>query len=191
MSDGVLVVSSVVNFYNSILPLLKKTGCSNTVHAVSIADARRILMTNDITSVIINCPLNDGFGIDFATELAIKKTYAILIFVSHEFFERATEKCSELPLLLLSKPTSSDVISNTLPLLLGTAKKLSSIDKKAPDSDNKAELLRLLGHAKLILISSFGMSEEQSHKYIERRAMEARKTKNEIAQSIITAYSNR
>ena len=71
---------------------------------------------------------------------------------------------------------------------MSTAKKLMCLDKTKEKELSRAEALKILSRAKLILISSFGMSEEQAHKYIERRAMEMRKTKNEIALSIINSY---
>lgn len=191
MAESILVVSSTIKFYNSILPLLKKNGNGEDLHALTVTDAKRILMTNNISAIIINCPLKDEYGLDFATELSSKQNYAVLVFVNSEFLEKAKEKCQQTSVLLLGKPTSAEIISNTLPLLLGLAKKLKSILRESPENKDKTEQLKLQGHAKLILISSFGMSEEQAHKYIEKRAMEFRKTKSEIAKSIITAYGNR
>lgn len=191
MAESILVVSSTIKFYNSILPLLKKTGNGEDLHALTVTDAKRILMTSNISAIIINCPLKDEYGLDFATELSSKQNCAVLVFVNSEFLEKAKEKCQQTSVLLLGKPTSAEIISNTLPLLLGLAKKLKSILRESPENKDKTEQLKLQGHAKLILISSFGMSEEQAHKYIEKRAMEFRKTKSEIAKSIITAYGNR
>lgn len=191
MAESILVVSSTIKFYNSILPLLKKNGNGEDLHALTVTDAKRILMTNNISAIIINCPLKDEYGLDFATELSSKQNCAVLVFVNSEFLEKAKEKCQQTSVLLLGKPTSAEIISNTLPLLLGLAKKLKSILRESPENKDKTEQLKLQGHAKLILISSFGMSEEQAHKYIEKRAMEFRKTKSEIAKSIITAYGNR
>ncbi len=192
MSDehGILIVSSFVKFSNCLIPIVQKISAKNTYCAVSIADAQKILMTHNISSLIINAPLSDGFGLDFAVKCAKEKNYAVLMFVPKELFEQASQKTSPYGILTLQKPNTPDIVEQSVSLLEATAKKISSLTTGASDCSDKIEELKLLTRAKLILISSLGMTEAQAHKFIERRAMEARKTKSAIARSIITSYGN-
>ena len=48
--------------------------------------------------------------------------------------------------------------------------------------------IRLIDRAKLTLIQYLKMSEEESHKYIEKQAMDLRITKVEVAKNILKIY---
>lgn len=185
---NILIVSSYKSFFTLIKSYLSGFGTDNIFTASSISEAQKALMTKPISAIIINTPLSDGLGLDFATECADKKFYAVLLFAKKELFGQITEKASPHGILTLSEKTDSATLSEAFSVLMSTAKKLMGLDKTKEKELSLAEALKLSSRAKLILISSFGMSEEQAHKYIERRAMEMRKTKNEIALSIINSY---
>ena len=52
----------------------------------------------------------------------------------------------------------------------------------------EVEDMRLINRAKYVLIESLGYSENRAHKFIERRAMDERKTRREIALEILKTY---
>ncbi len=183
-----LIVSSYKNFFTVTKSYLEGFGADNIFLASSISEAQKLIMTKSISAIIINTPLSDGLGLNFATECADKKFYALLLFAKKDLFGQITEKASPHGILTLPEGTDSATLSEAFLVLMSTAKKLSSLDKDKEKELSRAEDLKISSRAKLILISSFGMSEEQAHKYIERRAMEMRKTKNEIALSIINSY---
>lgn len=189
-ASGVLVVSSFVRLYDSLVPMLKKCGFKDIYHAISISDAKRLIMTKNIASVIINSPLSDGYGLDFATECASEKNLAVLMFVKKELFTQTTEKAAPSGILTLPKPNAPETVAQSLLLLFSTAEKLLKMSDKSTHKNKKAEELRYISRAKMLLINSLGMTEEQAHKYIERRAMEARKTKKSIAEGIINSYGS-
>jgi response regulator NasT len=185
---NILIVSSYKNFFIKIKPYLSGFGAADILTAPSISEAQKLLMTKNISAIIINTPLSDGLGLDFATECAVKKFYAVLLFAKQELFGQITEKAAPHGILTLPEGTDAATLSEAFSVLMSTAIKLMKLDKTKEKELSRAEALKISSRAKLILISSFGMSEEQAHKYIERRAMEMRKTKNEIALSIINSY---
>ncbi len=147
-------------------------------------------MTQNISVIIINTPLTDGLGLDFAIECANKKFFAVMLFSKDELFGQIKERTSPYEIFVLSEKTDKNTLSQALIVLISTAKKLSRLETQSGEKLTKALELKLISRAKMILISSFGMNEEQAHKYIERRAMEARKTRKSIAESIINLYGN-
>lgn len=186
---NVLTVSRSIKFFDRILPLIETHLNGKAFFAADSSEAKKQLMTSSFDAVIINAPLPDGFGIDFSLECAVKKNLPVLMLIPKEYFEPANGKLKNSGILTLPKPTTGETLSQTLLLLKATSVNL----KKLSDSASKtaaADELKTLTRAKMLLISSLGMSEEQAHKYIERRAMEARKTKIYIAQSIIKSYGN-
>ena len=52
----------------------------------------------------------------------------------------------------------------------------------------KGEEIRLVDRAKCALIQYLGMSEATAHRYIEKQAMDLRKTKVQIAEGILKTY---
>ena len=52
----------------------------------------------------------------------------------------------------------------------------------------KLEELRYVSRAKFLLITEQGMSEEAAHRYIEKSAMDTRRTRKEVSLEIIAKY---
>ena len=48
--------------------------------------------------------------------------------------------------------------------------------------------IRMVNRAKWLLIDNLGMSEKDAHHYIEKRAMDSRQTRREVAEGIIRTY---
>jgi response regulator NasT len=54
----------------------------------------------------------------------------------------------------------------------------------------KIEDIRVIDRAKCILISSMKMSEQESHRYIEKQAMDMRSSRRIVAEGILKRYEN-
>ena len=68
--------------------------------------------------------------------------------------------------------------------------RLKIAERKAQRLENREDELRVVNHAKWVLISNLGMSESDAHKYIEKQAMDMRMPKKEVAANIIKTYEN-
>ena len=64
-----------------------------------------------------------------------------------------------------------------------TGDKLLTSNKRLED---KIEELKLVDRAKCLLIMHEGMDEQEAHKYIEKKAMDLRISRREVAQKIIS-----
>jgi len=53
---------------------------------------------------------------------------------------------------------------------------------------NKIEEVRLIDRAKSVLIQYLKLTEPQAHRFIEKRAMDMRMTRKEVAESILKTY---
>ena len=63
------------------------------------------------------------------------------------------------------------------------------LEKKTVTLEEKMDEIRTVNHAKWVLINHMKMSEDEAHRYIEKQAMDTRKSKREIAEGIIKTYS--
>lgn len=67
--------------------------------------------------------------------------------------------------------------------------RLRQFEKKSLSIEEKMAEIRLVNKAKWILISQLSMSEPESHRYIEKQAMDRCVTRRSIAEEIIRTYS--
>ncbi|MDR0930197.1 MAG: ANTAR domain-containing protein [Clostridiales bacterium] len=54
--------------------------------------------------------------------------------------------------------------------------------------NQKIEDIRIIDRAKLVLISYLKMTEDEAHKYIEKQAMNTRRTRRAVAESVLKTY---
>ena len=63
-------------------------------------------------------------------------------------------------------------------------------EKKTRTLREKMDSIRIVNRAKWLLIERLGMTEQDAHGYIEKEAMNRRRTSREIAEEIIRMYEN-
>ena len=66
--------------------------------------------------------------------------------------------------------------------------RLRKSEKKALSIEEKMEEIRLANRAKWLLIDELKMSEPDTHRYIEKQAMDRCVSKREVAEEIIKTY---
>lgn len=185
---GVLIVSSSEKFNDYMLKMLPENEFYPIDCAFSAADAGRKILEKNYDIVIVNAPLRDDLGIRFALDAADNVERCVLLFVKNDLFEEVTAKVVDYGILTLSKPTSASMISQSIRILCAVREKMKRLEKQSVSLADKMEEIRIVNHAKWLLIDALGMSEEEAHKYIEKRAMDERCTKRKIAELITQTY---
>ena len=61
-------------------------------------------------------------------------------------------------------------------------------EEKQASVEEKIEEIRLVNHAKWLLIQCLSMTEAEAHRYIEKQAMDTRQSKRMVAENIIRTY---
>ncbi|MBQ9520826.1 MAG: ANTAR domain-containing protein [Acholeplasmatales bacterium] len=184
---SVLLVSSSKNFANGIISALSLNNYEVTL-SDTILKAKRILVEKDFDIIIVNSPVIDDFGLDFAIDEAIRDISGVLMFVKPELESEVYYKTYQYGILTLTKPTSEGILLQTLRLLCVTRMKRESMREKTKDMKERLEEIRIVNTAKMLLIEHKHISEDEAHKYIEKRAMNLRKSKVKIASEIIEDY---
>ena len=64
------------------------------------------------------------------------------------------------------------------------------MEAKQATVEDKIQEIRLVNKAKWALIQCLGMTEEEAHRHIEKRAMDERLTRREVASRILSTYSH-
>ena len=154
----------------------------------SVGEARRTLVNAAFDLILVNAPLPDGMGIDFAMEACAESDAGVLLLIKSELYEETYYKVLPAGVITLPKPTSTQMVSQSLRVLCAIRERLRGMRQHQATVEEKIEELRLVNRAKWLLIECLHMTEPDAHRYITRQAMEERTSKREIAESIIRTY---
>ena len=185
---SILVVSVSSKIYDIFADLAKDRFRFGIHRAASISEAKRMTLLQDFDIVVINAPLKDESGIDFAVNIATDNSAGVLLLINNEYYEQVLDKVMEYGVLTVSKPISRQALYESLNLLVATNYRIKKVEKKNEKLTAKMEEVRIVNRAKWVLIESLGLSEEEAHRVIEKQAMDVRQSKREVAETIIRTY---
>lgn len=185
---SVLLVSASKNFNESLMALLPMTDYWPVNTASSVAEARRSLLERNYDIVIINAPLPDDFGSRLAIDVCTDSGAAALIMVKSDIYNDVYSKVMEYGVFTLSKPTSSQLLTHFLKILCTSRERMRKLEEKQQSVEDKIAEIRVVNHAKWLLIECLDMTEAEAQRYIEKQAMDNRSSKREMAENIIKTY---
>lgn len=192
LADGytysVLIVSSVLKVTEYMRNLLSEPVFAPIISVTSAGEAKRLLICSQYDLIIINTPLSDEFGSQFAIDIAQSARSGILILVKGEYYEQVAYSTENEGILTLEYPNSRAAIYQSIKLLIATRERLKKLEKKYDNLQDKMTEIRIVNRAKWLLIECSHMTEPQAHRHIEKQAMDLRKTRREVAESIINSY---
>ncbi len=185
---SVLLVSASEKFNTAIASLIPESDYWPVTIVSNVGSARRKLLESNYDFVLINTPLPDDFGYRFAIHTIHDSTRQVLLFVKSELYDNIFAKVRDYGILTLSKPTSLQMIAQTLGLMQATSERLRGFAQKSESLEERMNEIRLINHAKWLLIEYLKMTETEAHHYIEKQAMDLRISKRDVASNIIKTY---
>lgn len=184
----ILLVSASEKFNSSVLSILSDAGYHDVITVSNGSVARRALLEDSYDIVIINAPLPDEFGTKLALDISSNNQVGIMLLVKAEHFSEINVRVAPYGIFAISKPVSPALVTQSLSILCATRERLRRMEQKTLTIEQKMQEIRLVNHAKWLLIENLKMTEPEAHRYIEKTAMDCCKQKSEIAQSIIKTY---
>ena len=186
---AVLLVSSSEKFIQATSSLLPPTDYYPVTVTRSAGEARREALERNFDLILINAPLPDEFGSNLAVDLCTTSNAGVLLFVKAEAYEDIYSKVMENGVMVMAKPTSAVMITQSLHIMCAAREKMRIMEQKQATVEEKIKEIRLINRAKWLLIEYMGITEAEAHHYIEKRAMDERISKIETAETIIRTYS--
>ena len=187
---SVLVLSGSSKGADLISNLLPSNAFFPIISVSNTGEARRLMSVQKFDIIVINTPLSDEFGTDFALDVSENESAGILMLVKSDSYEQVCYEVEDYGVLCLAKPNSSAAIYQAIKLLAATRARLLRAEKKTESLQQKMEEIRIVSRAKLMLIDHLRMSEENAHRYIEKKAMDMRISRREVAENILKTYEN-
>lgn len=188
--ESALIVSCSDKGTAFFTELLGAASVPRIVTLRSCGEARRHLLDHSFDLIIVNAPLGDETGEAFARCSAAKGASQVILVVNSELFDAVSAVCEGDGVLTVAKPVSRAVFWSALTLAKSVHSRLRRIEAENTELKRKIEDIRIVSRAKLILISSMNLSEEEAHRLIEKQAMNRRVTRRAVAEGILTTYGN-
>lgn len=182
---SILTVSGGAKFPASLQELLPAGQFAPLYTAGNGGDARRILLEHPCDIVLISGPLPDEFGTQLALDAAEKTSAGVLLLVRAEHYPEISARLTPCGILTLQKPTSPQLLLQSLQLLCGTRERLRRMEQKTATIEEKMAEIRIVNRAKWTLIQQHGMTEQQAHRFIEKQAMDHCVTRRAVAEDIL------
>ena len=184
-----LVVSTNEKFNTDTATMLPESVFSPVVYATDLSSAKRAKAQRHFDFILVNSPLKDGFGSDFAIDSSEAKNTVVLQLVRAELYDEIYARNSSCGVFTLPKPISKQSMINALHWMITTKAKVARLESKAVSIEDKMQEIRLVNKAKWLLIDKQNMAEPEAHRYIEKEAMDRCVPKRTVAEEIIKEYS--
>ena len=98
--------------------------------ALSAGEAKRKMLSNTYDILIIDPPLPDEFGSDFAVDATASSHSGIMITVRSDLYESTCAKVENAGVLTVAKPVSKRDFQTALKLITATSARLLNVEKK-------------------------------------------------------------
>ena len=170
--------------------MLKAASIRNVTCLKSVDDARKLLIKQDFDLIIVNMPNNNEFGEGFSRYAASKGITQVILLVESKFFDTVSSACEADGVITISKPMDKALFWSAILLAKSLKNRLKRMQDENTQLRQKIEDIRIIDRAKCLLISMMKMSEQESHRYIEKQAMDIRSTRRIVAEGILKRYDN-
>jgi len=182
---------------HSVLVVTKDPKSSAIINAMLVApvfetqivsdfnEARRL--SNERVFNIIIVDFADGDGVEFSTDIA-DSTSTIILMVPAQHFENVSYKVESYGVLTMTSPFDQFYFYNMIKVAIAVQYKVQVLSSQTTKLKEKMEEIRVINRAKMLLMQSLNMSEQEAHRYIEKEAMDRCEKKTAIANQIIRTY---
>ena len=185
----VLVASSTEKGCESLSALIREyEGYVDISTSASCSEARRMVFDNEFDLVVINAPLADESGEELASMITEQTLAGVIMVVRSQYLETTETIMGASGVLVVAKPVIKQLFFQTLGLARSMRRRLTVLQNENNKLQKKIEEIKLIDRAKWMLIQNLGMDEQQAHRYIEKQAMDLRKSRYDVASSILKTY---
>ena len=183
-----LLVSSSEAQTQRISALLTRARVVPFDHAGSARQALEQFDAGGIDGVLIAEPIAGSSGRELALQLKKRHCMAVLLLAAPEHADTDAALLEQSGVLVLPNDAPESLVVQTIRLLTAVRIQLEQMQHKTEKLEAKVADIRIINRAKLLLVQHLQMTETEAHKYIEREAMDSRRTRREVAQAILRMY---
>ena len=152
------------------------------------SSARRAVMERYYDIIVINAPLPDETGEEFAQDAAGECSASVLIVVPSDVYDTAQDILTDQGILVLAKPLSQGHLSQAIRYVTAVQNRMRDYQAQIHCAYDKMEEMRIITKAKFFLVENRHISEDEAHRLIGKQAMNNGVSRKRIAEKIIEDY---
>lgn len=183
---SVLIVSASGQFDAIVRKSLKTVMSIDS--RTSAAMARRCILERYYDIVIINAPLPDESGEEYALDVTEKCHASVLIVTPQEVYEDVLDRLTDHGVLVIPKPFPKGRMDKAIRFLIAIQNRMHQLESKVLTVQEKMDEMRLVSKAKILLVEKKHMTEDEAHRFIGKQAMNSGVSRRRIAEKIIEDY---
>ena len=184
---SLLLVSCSERFNETVLGLCKSY-CDPIRVVPSVNAAKRAVLDQSYDLVLLNAPLPDGQVMDLAAELSAGQQSVCLLLLRAQEFKLLQGRAEQLGVFTLEKPLTPQSLETAIHWMFAARERLRRLEQKTQSLEEKMQEIRLVNHAKWLLIGQLGMTEADAHRWLEKQAMDRCVSRRSVAEEIIRVY---
>ena len=159
-------------------------------HTVCVTDGihARCTQADSFDIIIISTPLEDEFGLDLAAELHGKSTAGLIVLTKGELAEEIQNKLKFTGAFVIGRPTNRASLLQAVRFAGIAGENVKRLTEEKNKLEQQIEDIKVIDRAKACLMQYLKLTEEQAHNYLQKQAMELRKTRRKAAEDILLTY---
>ena len=183
MRHTVLIVSASAQFETAVRRDLK--GFVMAESRKSASSARRAFLERSYDLIVICLPLMDEAGDQLALDIAEKSDTSVLLAVPSEIYEAASEQAAAHGIYVVRRPLARGSLEQAVEFLFAVQDRMHRLERRVAAAEAKAEEIRIVSRAKLLLVEKRRMTEDEAHRLIGRLAMNRGVSRRRIAERML------
>jgi len=148
-------------------------------------EARRLASERVYNIILVD--YSDGEGVDFATDIS-EALSTILLLTPQTHYEEISYRVEGYGIITVPTPFDQFTFYSTIKTAIAVQYKVQLLQSQTTKLKVKMEEIRLVNRAKMLLMQSLKMTEQEAHRYIEKEAMDRGQKKTAVAEEIIRTY---
>ena len=131
-------------------------------------------------------PLSDGTGVEGIIDVAQRHPQLMsILLVRQEAYEQVTYQCRNQQIFVIAMPFKRQVLAEAASFMLRIRTVIDDKDKELARMRKNLNEIRIMTSAKIRLMQTRQMTEEEAHYYLEKEAMDRSLSKKEVAEEIL------
>ena len=115
-------------------------------------------------------------------------TAGVVLLVKAEMADEVAARVEDAGVFVVPKPLNRALLFGAVKLAQAANRRIMGLQRQNNILQQKIDDIRLVDRAKCALIQYRLLTEPEAHRYIEREAMDSRRTRREVAQAILRMY---
>ena len=131
-------------------------------------------------------PLSDGTDVEGIIDVAQRHPQLMsILLVRQEAYEQVTYQCRNQQIFVIAMPFKRQVLAEAASFMLRIRTVIDDKDKELTRMRKNLSEIRIITSAKIRLMQTRQMTEEEAHYYLEKEAMDRSLSKKEVAEEIL------